>query len=152
MQMHTHTRACSPTSFLPIHPCDSMSHIHGFSLHSFFRHEQGSLPLGRGSTDAETFASYTGMVTPSSAHQPVPSSRQPMNAQLDPTIAMSGLTKVQTEEIFLLSHEVQTLHGRLAQDFIELSHQEALFRMGAQAARYEKATRDIQIEPRHITH
>ena len=31
--------------------------------------------------------------------------------------------------------------GRLALDFIELSHQEALFQMGIQAARYEKATR-----------
>ena len=47
---------------------------------------------------------------------------------------------MQTEEIFLFSHEVQTLHGRLALDFIQLSHQEALFRMGVQAAGYEKAT------------
>ena len=78
----------------------------------------------------ETLTSSTRMVTPSSALQPVPSSGQPVNAQLDPAIAMSGLTKVQTEEIFLLTHEVQTLHGRLALDFIELSHQEALFRMG----------------------
>ena len=80
------------------------------------------------------------MVTLSSAHQPVPSSGQPTNAQLDPVIAMSGLTKMQTEGIFLLSHEIQTLRGRLAQDFIELSHQEALFHMEAQATRYEKAT------------
>ena len=84
--------------------------------------------------DTETLASSTRMVTPSSAHQLVPSSGQPTNAQLDPVIATSGLTKVQTEEIFLLSHEVQTLCRRLALDFIELSHQEALFHMGVQAA------------------
>ena len=90
--------------------------------------------------DTETLASSTGMVTPSSAHQLVPSSRQPTSVQLDPVIATSGLTKVQAEEIFLLSHEVQTLHGRLTLDFIKLSHQEALFCMGVQATRYEKAT------------
>ena len=89
----------------------------------------------------ETLALSTRTVTPSSAHQPVPSSGQPMSMQLDPAIAMSGLTKVQTEEIFLLTHEVQTLRRRLALDFIELSHQEALFQMGVQAAGYEKATR-----------
>ena len=60
--------------------------------------------------------------------------------QLDPVLATSGLTKVQTEEIFLLTHEVQTLCGRLALDFIQLSHQVALFHMGAQATGYEKAT------------
>ena len=47
---------------------------------------------------------------------------------------------MQTEEIFLLTHEVQTLCGRLSLDFIQLSHQEALFHMGVQAAGYEKAT------------
>ena len=57
----------------------------------------------------ETLAPSYQMVTPSSAHQPVPSSRQPTNMQLDPAITMSRLTKVQTEEIFLLTHEVQTL-------------------------------------------
>ena len=93
--------------------------------------------------DTETLVSSTGMVTPSSAHQPVPSSGQPVGAQLDPVITMSGLAKVQTEEIFLLSHKVQTLHRRLALDFIELSHQEALFCMGVQAARYEKATQGL---------
>ena len=91
--------------------------------------------------DTEIPVSTAGIVTPSSAHQLVSSSRRPTDAQLDPVIATSGLTKAQTEEIFLLSREVQTLHGRLALDFIQLSHQEALFRMGVQAARYEKATR-----------
>ena len=47
---------------------------------------------------------------------------------------------MQTEEIFLLSCEVQTLHGRLALDFIQLSHQEVLFHMGVQATGFEKAT------------
>ena len=91
--------------------------------------------------DTEILASSTGMVAPSSAHQLVSSSGQPMNVQLDPVIATSGLTKVQAEEIFLLSHKVQTLCRRLALDFIQLSHQEVLFRMGVQATGYEKATR-----------
>ena len=93
--------------------------------------------------DTGILASSTGMVTPSSACWTVPSSGQLVNMQLDSVIATSGLTKVQTEEIFLLSREVQTLCGRLALDFIQLSHQEALFRMGVQAAGYEKATRGL---------
>ena len=101
---------------------------------------RGSLPPDRGSVDTEIFASSTRMVTPSSAHHLVSSSGQPMSVQLDPVLATSGLTKEQTEEIFLLTCEVQTLCGRLALDFIQLSHQEALFRMGVQAAGYEKAT------------
>ena len=106
-----------------------------------FDMSRGSLPLDRGSVDTEVFASSTGIVTPSSAHHLVSSSGQHMNAQLDPVLATSGLTKVQTEEIFLLTCEVQTLCGRLALDFIQLSHQEALFCMGVQATEYEKATR-----------
>ena len=105
-----------------------------------FDMSRGSLPLGRGNMGTETLVSSTWMVTPSSAHQPVPSSGQPVSAQLDPTITTSRLTKVQTEEIIFLTHEVQTLCRRLALDLIELSNQEALFQMGAQAARYEKAT------------
>ena len=121
----------------PVTPhCTSTDFLHVLS----FNMNRGSLPLGRGSMDTETLASSTGMVTLSSAHQPVSSSRQPTNMQQDPAITMSGLTKVQTEEIFLLSHEVQTLRGRLALDFIELSHQEALFCMVVQATRYEKVT------------
>ena len=88
--------------------------------------------------DTEIPASTTGVVTSSSAHQLVSSSRR--STQLDPVIATSGLTKMQTEEIFLLSCEVETLCRRLALDFIQLSHQEALFCMGVQATRYEKAT------------
>ena len=40
-----------------------------------------------------------------------------------------GLTAVQAE-IFLLSREIQTLRGKLALDFIQMSHTEANFRMG----------------------
>ena len=56
-----------------------------------------------------------------------------MGAQVSPSIMTSGLTAAQAEEIFLLSREVQTLHGKLALDFIQLSHTEANFYMGAQA-------------------
>ena len=101
---------------------------------------RASLPLDRGSVDTEVFTSPTGIVTPSSTHHLVPSSRQLTNVQLDPVLATSGLTKAQTEEIFLLTREVQALHGKLSLDFIQLSHQEALFRMGVQATGYEKAT------------
>ena len=48
-----------------------------------------------------------------------------------------GLTTAQAEEIFLLSHEAQTLRGKLALDFIQLSHTEANFCMGAQATSHE---------------
>ena len=60
--------------------------------------------------------------------------------QLDAVLMTSGLTKEQNEEIFLLTHEVQTLHRKLSLDVIQLSHQEVLFYMGVQAAGYEKAT------------
>ena len=51
-------------------------------------------------------------------------------------------TAAQAEDIFLLSHEVQTLCGKLALDFIELSHSEASFRMGAQATSHENTVED----------
>ena len=60
--------------------------------------------------------------------------------QLDVVLMTSGLTKEQTEEIFLLTRKVQALHGKLALDFIQLSHQEVLFCMGVQATGYKKAT------------
>ena len=53
--------------------------------------------------------------------------------QVGPIVLTSGLNAAPAEEIFLLSHEVQTLCGKLALDFIQLSHTEATFRMGAQA-------------------
>ena len=103
---------------------------------------RGSLPLDRGGVGTEIPVSSARMVTPSSAHQPVLSSGQLANAQVDSVIATSGLTEAQSEEIFLLSYEVQTLCGKLALDFIQLSHQEALFLMGAQATGHEKAVRE----------
>ena len=91
--------------------------------------------------DTEVFTSPTGIVTPSTTHHLVSSSGQPANLKLDPVLATSRLTKVQTEEIFLLTREVQALCGKLSLDFIQLSHQEALFHMAVQAAGYKKATR-----------
>ena len=58
------------------------------------------------------------------------------------SVLTSGLTAAQAEEIFLLSHEIQTLHGKLALDFIKMSHTEATFRMGAQAASHESTVRE----------
>ena len=105
-----------------------------------FDMSRGSLPPDRGSVDTEMFASSARMVTPSSVHQLVSSSRPPMNTQLDAVLMTSGLTKEQTEEIFLLTCKVQTLCGKLALDIIQLSHQEVLFCMGVQSSGYEKAT------------
>ena len=99
---------------------------------------RGSLPLDRG-VDAEVPMSSAGIFTPSSVCQLVPSSGQLMNAQVDSIFVTSGLTAEQYEDVFLLSCEVQTLHRKLALDFIELSHQEAQFCMGAQATSHEKA-------------
>ena len=61
---------------------------------------------------------------------------------------MTGLSKEQAEEIFLLTHEAQTLGRRLACDFIQLSYNEALFCMGVQTTGYKKATSGC---PDHIT-
>ena len=60
--------------------------------------------------------------------------------QVDPVLTTSGLTEAQFE-ISLLSRDVQTLRGKLALDFIQLSNQEALFHMGAQATGHKKAIR-----------
>ena len=67
---------------------------------------------------------------------------QLVDAQVGPSIMTSGLTAAQAEEIFLLSHEVQTLRGKLALDFIQLSHTEANFHMGAQATSHEYTVQD----------
>ena len=79
------------------------------------------------------------VVTLSDAHQLAMSSGQVTSVQVGPVLTTSGLTEAQFEEISLLSCEVQTLHGKLALDFIQLSHQEALFHMGAQSMGHEKA-------------
>ena len=86
--------------------------------------------------------SSAGIVTPSSACQPVLSSGQLTNAQVESIFVTSRLTAEQYEEVFPLSHKVQTLCGKLALDFIELSHQEAQFCMGAQVTSHEKAIQE----------
>ena len=65
------------------------------------------------------------------------SSGELINTQVGPIVLTSRLNAAQAEEIFLLSHEVKTLRGKLALDFIQLSHTEATFRMGAQATSHE---------------
>ena len=62
---------------------------------------------------------------------------QLMDVQVGPSVMTSGLTAALAEEIFLLSCETQTLRGKLALDFIQMSHTEANFRMGAQATSHE---------------
>ena len=69
--------------------------------------------------------------------QAVQSSEQLMNVPIGSILVTSGLTAAQAEEIFLLTCEVQTLWGKLAIDFMELSHSEATFHMGAQATGHE---------------
>ena len=60
--------------------------------------------------------------------------------QLDAALVTSRLSKEQPEEIFLLTCETQTLGRRLTHNFIQLSHEEALFCMGVQATGYAIAT------------
>ena len=67
---------------------------------------------------------------------------QLIGAQVGLSVLTSGLTATQAEEIFLLSHEIQTLRGKLALDFIKMSHTEANFRMGAQAASHEATAQE----------
>ena len=83
-----------------------------------------------------------GLVPPCSMHQAVQSSGQLMNTQIGSVLVTSGLTAAQAEEIFLLTHEVQTLRGKLAIDFIELSHSEATFHMGAQATGHKNTVEE----------
>ena len=71
-----------------------------------------------------------------------------MAMQLEAALAMTGLSKEQAEEIFLLTREAQMMGRRLTHDFIHLSHKEALFCMGVQATGYEKATSGC---PDHVT-
>ena len=110
-----------PFLFIPTAPCHPLTgSLHTPSLDM----SRGSLPLDRG-VDTEVSVSPAWMVTPSSACQPVQGSGQLTNTQVDPVLVTSWLTAAQSEEIFLLSHEVQTLRRKLALDFIQLSHQEA---------------------------
>ena len=57
---------------------------------------------------------------------------------LDTTIVMLGLSAKQLKEIFILAHEGKQLEMKIAQNFISLSSQQALFHMGAQSTGYEK--------------
>ena len=91
------------------------------------------LPLRR-SGDTDVPVSSAGPVTSSRSLQVGNTSGQ--------GLVTSGLTAAQSEEIFLLSCEVQTLRGKLALDFIGLSHQEARFRMGALATSHEKGMQE----------
>ena len=67
---------------------------------------------------------------------------QLVGVQVGLSVLTSGLTTAQAEEIFLLTHEIQTLHGKLALDFIKMSHTEANFRMGTQAASHESTAQE----------
>ena len=82
-----------------------------------------------------------GLVPPCSMCQAVQSSEQ-LNTQLGSALVTAGLTAAKAEEIFLLTREVQTLRGKLAMDFIKLSHSEAIFRMGAQATSHENTVEE----------
>ena len=99
---------------------------------------RGSLLPDHGNVDIEMFMPPTGVVTPSSVNQFVLTSGPPATMQIDAALT-SGLSKEQAEEIFLLTCEAQTLGRKLAFDFIQLSHKEALFHMGVQVTGYEKA-------------
>ena len=83
-----------------------------------------------------------GLVPSCSMRQAVQSSGPLLNPQIGSVLVTSGLTAAQAEELFLLSREVQTLHGKLALDFIEFSHSEASFRMGAQATGHKNTVED----------
>ena len=102
---------------------------------------QGSCPPADcGSLDIEMFALLTRVVTPLSVNQFVSSSGPPMTMQLEAALAMTGLSKEQAEEIFLLTCKAQKLGRRLMHDFIHLSNKEALFYMVVQATGYKKVT------------
>ena len=133
--MHTRVHLSSSTPFLPFHSSGLMLHIHGFTWCSVFQYEQGVSSSRLRECGHRDVCTPTRMVTSSSMNQLVSSSGPPTIMQLDAVFVTSGLTKEQTEEIFLLTHEVQALHRKLALDFIQLSH------MGVQAAGYKKATR-----------
>ena len=49
------------------------------------------------------------------------SAGQLVGVQVGLSVLTSGLTAVQADEIFQLSHDIQTLHGKLALDFIKMS-------------------------------
>ena len=58
--------------------------------------------------------------------------------QLDTAITMTDLSTEQAEEIFVLTRKAKKLGRKIVHYFINLSSQEVLFHMGAQATGYEK--------------
>ena len=114
-----------------------------------FDMSQGSLPpTDCGSLDKEMIAPLTGIVTPSNVNQFVSSSGPPAGLLLEPARLMTGLSKEQAEEIFLLTYEAQKLGRKLTCEFIPLSNKEVLFYMDVQATGYEEVTSGC---PDHVT-
>ena len=58
------------------------------------------------------------------------------------SVLTSGLTAVHADEILQLSRDIQILRGKLALDFTKMSHAEANFRMGTQAASHEATVQE----------
>ena len=58
------------------------------------------------------------------------------------SVLTSGLTAAHADKIFQLSHDIQTLRGKLALDFTKMSYTEANFRMGTQAASHEATVQE----------
>ena len=67
---------------------------------------------------------------------------QLIGVQVGLSVLTSGLTAAQADKIFQLSHDIQTLRGKLALDFIKMSYTEANFCMGAQAASHEATVQE----------
>ena len=78
----------------------------------------------------------------SAVRQVTQRSGQLMNMPVGPIVVTSRLNTTQAEEIFLLTRVVQTLHGKLALDFIQLSHTEANFHMGVQSTSHEYSVQE----------
>ena len=98
-----------------------------------------SLAPGQGSASASQ-----GLGTEVSVPTRAPSSGagQLIGAQVGLSGLTSGLTAAQADEIFQLSHDIQTLQGKLALDFIKMSYTEANFRMETQAASHEATVQE----------
>ena len=125
--MQTRPFAPLPPSFLippaaPSHPARSSATAASLDL------RKESVPASQGS-GAEV--SVPADVPPSGAGQLVGLS-----------VLTSGLTAMHADEIFQLSHDIQTLRGKLAINFTKMSHTEANFRMGTQAASYEATVQE----------
>ena len=118
-------------------PCHPSSDVHGIHQSSFDV-SQGSLPpADAGGGDFKPFAPPWGLAAPvSTSSHYVTSSGPPMH--LNTTVATSGFSAEQINEIYDLAQEGQRLGSKIAKDFAELSCQEALFCVAAQSSGYEK--------------